>query len=232
MSLPNFDALKDMHDSVNDLLHSPMTKQKIAYRGEEKWVHEVSEASLKMVDACGATKDILLLVKDHLQELQSTFRRISVNETTVVGNQFAAYHHHRKTLKKAILKRLQSLKGMKNKNIAAPIGATAADHCSLVVVVNVLKEVKATTMSIVESLNSLISMPKPNRKSNKEAFKFKLTRVNSLSLWEKCDISTIQTAIKRLEAVEIITENLEAELECMFRRLIRTRASLLNILTN
>ncbi|KAL2499256.1 hypothetical protein Adt_24806 [Abeliophyllum distichum] len=227
MSRANFDALKDMHDSVNDLLHSPMTKQKFVHHGEEKWVHEVSEASLKMVDACGATKDVLLLVKDHLKELQSTFRRISVNETTAVGNQFAVYHHHRKTLKQAILKRLQSLKGMKNKNIAA-----AADHCSLVVVVNVLKEVKATTLSIVESLNSLISMPKPNRKSDKEAFKFKLTRVNSLSLWGKCDISTIQTAIKRLEAVEIIIENLEAELECMFRRLIRTRASLLNILTN
>ncbi|CAI9753346.1 unnamed protein product [Fraxinus pennsylvanica] len=230
MSRPNFDALKNMHDSVNDLLHSSMTKQKIAHHGEEKWVHELSEASLKLVDACGATKDILLLVKDHLQELQSTFRRISVNETTVVGNQFAAYHHHRKTLKKAILKRLKSLKGMKNKKIAAPVGA-AAEHCSLVVVVNVLKEVKATTMSIVESLNPLISMPKPNRKSNKEAFKFKLTRVNSLSLWEKCDIPAIQTAIKRLEAVEIIIENLEADLECMFKRLIRTRASLLNILT-
>ncbi|KAL2522110.1 hypothetical protein Fot_26033 [Forsythia ovata] len=231
MSQANFDALKDMHDSVNDLLHSPMTKQRIVHHGEEKWVHEVSEASLNMVDACGATKDILLLVKDHLKELKSTFRRISVNETTAVGNQFAVYHHHRKTLKKAILKRLQSLKGMKNKNVAAA-AAPAADHCSLVVVVNVLKEVKATTMSIVESLNSLISMPKPNRKSNKDTFKFKFTRVNSLSLWEKCDISTIQTAIKRLEGVEIIIENLEAELECMFRRLIRTRASLLNILTN
>lgn len=47
-----------------------------------------------------------------------------------------------------------------------------------------------------------------------------------------CDVMALQSANKRLEAVEIAIEDLEAELDCMFRRLIQTRVSLLNILTN
>ncbi|XP_009618838.1 uncharacterized protein [Nicotiana tomentosiformis] len=110
MALPNFDALRDMHNSANDLLlHSPLIKREIAHHGQEKWVLEVSETSLRMLDVCSTTKDVILLIKDHLYNLKSTFRRIIFGE-----NKFAAYHCQRKKLKKEILKRLHSLKGMKN----------------------------------------------------------------------------------------------------------------------
>lgn len=57
-------------------------------------------------------------------------------------------------------------------------------------------------------------------------------RVNSFSSWATCDETTLQYANKRLElAVEIAIEDLEGELECIIRRLIRTKVSLLNILT-
>ncbi|KAM3341565.1 hypothetical protein P3S68_026531 [Capsicum galapagoense] len=106
MALPNFDALRDLHDSANDLLHSPMIKREIAHQGQEKWVHEVSETSLKMLEVFATTKDVLLLVKDHLHELKSTFRRISFGD----NNKFTvSFHCQRKKLKKEILKRLHSL---------------------------------------------------------------------------------------------------------------------------
>lgn len=88
---------------------------------------------------------------------------------------------------------------------------------NLVVVVIVLREVRVATMSIAESLMSLMSMPSPNnKKSNKGYFGSKLMRVNSFSSWEKCDEMTLQCANKRLEAVEIGIEYLEGELECRF----------------
>lgn len=87
-------------------------------------------------------------------------------------------------------------------------------------------------MAIVESLMSLMSMPSPKRqKSNKGFFESKLTRVDSLSLWENSDPNMLQEASKRLEGVEVAIEDLEEELDCIFRRLIQTRVSLLNLLT-
>ncbi|KAJ8538166.1 hypothetical protein K7X08_014706 [Anisodus acutangulus] len=222
MALPNFDALRDLHDSANDLLHSPVMKREIAHQGQEKWVHEVSETSLKMLEVCATTNDVLLLVKDHIHDLKSTFRRIRFGD-----NKFAvSFHGQRKKLKKEILKRLHSLKGMKSSKLSL----ASDSKNNLMVVVSVLREVKLATMSIVESL---MSMPSPNNKKLSKGYSFgsKLMRVNSLSSWGKCDAMTLQCVNKRLEAVEIVIEDLGGELECIIRGLIRTRVSLLNILT-
>ncbi|PSS18018.1 Lateral signaling target protein [Actinidia chinensis var. chinensis] len=230
MSTLNFASLRDLHNSVNNLLHLTIIRQSLV---QKQWVDEVSEASLRMLDTCGATKDVLLLVKDHLQDLQSTFRRVSTGEKKV-ESKFEAYYLERKKLKKEILKRLSSLKGMKkSKLMASPMDR------NLGVVVSVLRGVRVTTMAIVESLVSLMSMPSPKRKSKKwifsrksSIFSGKLMRENSISLWRKCDLSVLQSGKERLEAVDNAIEDLEVELECMFRRLIQTRVSLLNILTN
>lgn len=230
----NFDSLNELHDSVNELLSSPGIKLAIIDNGQEKLAHEVSEASLKMADSCAAAKDLLLLAKDHLQSLQSAFRRIAASSDTAAEHNNHTISHHRlprKQLKKAIMKRLDSMKGMKSSFAAA---AEEEDR-SLVAVVKLLKEVRATTLSIVRSLLSLIAIPHPGSKSESgrrdPLFRIKLTRVDSLSFWEKCHVSDIRTMMKRLEEVEMVVDDMGAELEDMFRRLIRTRASLLNILT-
>ncbi|XP_073285976.1 uncharacterized protein [Primulina huaijiensis] len=216
----DFEALRDLHNSVNDLLHSPATKLEIINHGSEKRAYEVSEASLKKADSCGAAKDLLLLAKDHLQHLQFAFRRVSATtESDNAGNQFAPYRLPRKKLKKAILKRIHSIKG---------------DDPNLALVVNLLNEVLVTILSFVKSLTSLISTPnlQEGKSTRMEMFKLKLTRVDSLIIWGKYDAAAIQSVLKRLEAVEVVVEDLEGELEQMFRRLIRTRASLLNIITS
>lgn len=225
----DFDSLRELHDSVNKLLHSPRTKLEINHRGQENWAHEVSEASLKMADSCAAAKDLLLLVKDHLHNLQFAFRRIAADQS---GNLFAPYRLPRKQLKKAILKRLDSIKGMKSTCSAA---LPPQEDQNLGAVVDLLREVRATTLLMVQSLLSLIALPnregKPESARRDNVFRLKLTRVDSLGFWERCGASDVRSAAKRLEEVEIMVEDMEAELEHMFRRLIRTRASLLNILT-
>ncbi|XP_073265526.1 uncharacterized protein [Populus alba] len=147
----------------------------------------------------GFSKDVLLLVKEHLLDLQFTLRRKRVSKPDI-STKIAAYIFYRKKLKKETMKCLKSLKGMKGKSVTSDI--SNVDH-SIIVVVEVLREVRVTTITIVESLLSLISIPWLDQGSN-----------------------------KRLEAVEIAVEDLEVELECMFRRLIQTRVLLLNILTN
>ncbi|KAF3446873.1 hypothetical protein FNV43_RR12053 [Rhamnella rubrinervis] len=222
----NFEALRDLHNTANDLLHmyAPMVQHALVDHRQEKWVSEVSEASLRMLDVCGISKDVLLLVKQHLQDLQLTLRRVGESD---MGDKISAYNYYRKKLKKETVKCLNSLKTMKIKSTISEI--TPVDH-SLTVVEDVLREVRVTTMSAVESLLSLIAIPWLDRKSSsKGSFASKLMRLSRSSLDDTCDV---QSANKRLEAVEITIQYLEVELECMFRRLIQTRVALLNILTN
>lgn len=228
----NFNALRDMHNSANDLLHSPGIQQALIHHGLEKWVNQVSEASLTMLDVCGISKDVLLLVKEHLQDLQFTLRRVSKSADSDIGDKIAAYNRYRKKLKKETFKCLHSLKAMKVKSvITSGMETTAGDH-NLRVVVDVLREVRVTAISAVESLLSLISIPWLDRKSSKGSFPSMFMRSSSQDLYDFCDEMAVQSANKRLEAVEIAIEDLEVELECIFRRLIQTRVSLLNILTN
>ncbi|GKG50049.1 hypothetical protein Tco_0518823, partial [Tanacetum coccineum] len=100
-----------------------------------------------MLDSCGRTKDILFLVKSHIQDLQSTFHRVTLGETSSAEKKFSAYHLHRKDSKKQMFHRLKSLKMTKN-------AATSNEHDDdkLMLVAKVLEEVRETIISLVESL--------------------------------------------------------------------------------
>lgn len=224
-----FDALRDLHNSANDLLHSPIIKRALVHQGQEKWVHQVSEASLRMLDVCGISGDVLLLVKDHVQDLQFNLRKVSTDESDI-ETKIAVYNRYAKKLRKETLKCLHSLKGMRNKSINSSDISPIDDNLSMVV--DVLREVRLTAISVVESLLSLISIPWLERKSAKGCFGSKFMRSNCQRFYDISDEMALQSANKRLEAVEITIEDLEAELKCIFRRLIQTRVLLLNILTN
>ncbi|EEF52829.1 uncharacterized protein LOC8267879 [Ricinus communis] len=230
MSLPDFNALTELHNSANNLLHSPEIQRVLVHQKQEKWVQEVCDASLRMLDVCGISKDVLLLAKEHLIDLQFTLRRKFLSQPNI-NAKIAAYNYYRKKLKKETLKCLRSLKGMKRKSVVISDISTT-DH-KLVVVVEVLREVRVVTVSIVESLLSLISIPWLDQRSTRGSFRSKFfSSTSNQSLYDFCDETALQSANKRLEAVEIAIEDLEVELECICRRLIQTRVSLLNILTN
>ncbi|KAG2698199.1 hypothetical protein I3760_07G139200 [Carya illinoinensis] len=235
MARPNFHALGVLHNSSDgQLVHSPCSvRRALLHQRQEQRVHKVSEASLRMLDACGTAQDVLSLVKEQLKDLQFTFGRGRIGEPEI-GNKIAAYNLGRKMLKIETLNRLNSLKGMKIKGMRNkcinPHLSSIDDN--LKGVVNVLKEVRMTAISIMEVLLSLISISWLDHKSAKWSFASRLVRFNSHRLNIICDLMALQDTNKRLEAVEIAIEDLEVELECMFRRLIQIRVSLLNILTN
>ncbi|XP_014490891.1 uncharacterized protein LOC106753584 [Vigna radiata var. radiata] len=228
MAALDFVALKDLHNSANSLLHSPLVREAFVHEREEKWVDDVSESSLRMLEVCGISKDLLLLVKEHLQELQFTLRRASIGDEGI-EEKISACNRYRKKVKKETLKCLKWLKkGMKSERAVSPM-----NEQKLVLVVDVLREVRVTSISIVESLLSLVSSPWLDSKSGKRSFTSRFVRVSVHSSDDDMsyDAMVIQSANKRLAGVRMAIEDLEEELECMFRRLIHTRVLLLNILT-
>ncbi|CAL1355397.1 unnamed protein product [Linum trigynum] len=234
MALPNFTALRDLHNSANDLLDSRELGGRKTH--ESKWLYQASEASLRMLDVCGVSKDVLSLVKEHLLDLQFTLRGRG-SPRNDVKSKILAYNDCRKKLRKETMKCLKSLRGtMKESKHHHQLSVDKADGGrDLAVVAEVLGEVRGSSVSIVESLLSLISIPwlDDDRRGKMVSFVGRMMmRRRKRRVGDFCDETALQTANKRLEAVEIAIEELESELECMFRRLIQTRASLLNILTN
>ncbi|RDX77685.1 hypothetical protein CR513_42150, partial [Mucuna pruriens] len=216
----DFVALKDLQNSANKLLHSPMVQQALVHEREEKWVNDVSESSLRMLEVCGISKDVLLLVKEHLQELEFTLRRASIGDPGI-EEKITAYNCYRKKLKKETLKCLKWLKGMKSQTVTMQ---PPMNEQKLVLVVDVLREVRVTSICIVESLLSLVSSPWLDSKSGKRSFTSKLVRVNLHSSGYRIhDAMVLQSTNKKLSGVRMAIEDLEVELDCMFRRLIHTR---------
>ncbi|KAL6346920.1 hypothetical protein AAG906_003037 [Vitis piasezkii] len=242
-------GLKDLHDCVDDLLLLPLTQQTLAQHRHEKWVNELLDGSLKLLDVCGTAKDALLQTSKHANELQSSLRRRRGGENGI-STEVGEYLTSRKKVKKAMHKALRNLKGMDNKSSFSPLNKDP----ETLSMVTMLREVEAVTLTVLESLLSSIAAAR-----SKPSSWFVVSKLihhkrvaceeaaGDLSEFEKVDcslftlighktksvnqihIDTIQNALGKLESS---IEDLEEGIEFLSRHLIKTRVSLLNILSH
>ncbi|GMY33276.1 hypothetical protein FCV25MIE_28518 [Fagus crenata] len=185
-----------------------------------------SESTSLLLDVCGIAKDALFQTKECTHELQSIMRRkqgCEIELTREVGK----YLTSRKVVKKAIHKTRKAC---------------------------MLREVEVVTLSILESLLSFIAGPKLRLKSSSWSFVSmlvhpkrvasedaetdtnELEKVNAAlqSLMShkrsKSDyIMHVENMKNWLEESESSIHDLDEMLECLFRHLIKTIVSLLNI---
>ncbi|CBI25904.3 unnamed protein product, partial [Vitis vinifera] len=133
-----------------------------------------------------------------------------------IGN----YICSRKKMNKDAKKLLAAMKKMDKETRASPL---LDQHHQLSAVIEVLGEVNVISISIFQALllflSAPVSKPKPTRWSLVSKFMHKgIVKHENIKELE----STLEASI----------EGLENGLECMFRRLIKTRASLLNIVSH
>uniref|UniRef100_A0A7N0URE9 Uncharacterized protein n=1 Tax=Kalanchoe fedtschenkoi TaxID=63787 RepID=A0A7N0URE9_KALFE len=221
----SFEWLALSQNNANELLQSASVREALVSHRHEMWVCEISEASLTMLDLCGTTKDILLLMKSHLQLLRSKNRR----QCLIAASKKENAAPNLTKLKKEISKCLRSLRCVKKKPAAADIATACRD--SMVVVVGMLRDVRLACIAVLDAIFSLVSASLDEGSSSRGS-------VRSLLLCGRCKIMSEEAAVvmadKRveLEALGMGGEEVEDELECTFRRLIQTRVYLLNILTS
>ncbi|KAK8717200.1 hypothetical protein V6N13_044477 [Hibiscus sabdariffa] len=151
-------CLQDLYDSVDMLLQLPLFQQALAQEQQRKWIEQLSDESLMLLDVCGTAKDALSQTKECTQELQSILRRRPGVEG--LANEVRRYLTSRKAVRKAICKALKNLKHMENKLSSSSFskyGETGA-------VISTLKQVESVTASMLESLLSFISVPEAESK--------------------------------------------------------------------
>ncbi|KAF3434830.1 hypothetical protein FNV43_RR21917 [Rhamnella rubrinervis] len=189
-------GLQDLLDCVNRLLLLPLNQQALSREKHKKWVDQILDGDLRLLDVCNIAKDALLQIKKSTQELQSVFqrRRCSATDLSNEGNETTA-------------------------------------------IVSMLREVQVITQAAFKLLLSFIYESKSQSKSfisnimrsnriGEESQLNEFSRVEAAL--KKSDNLQIENAQNQLEELELCIQDLEEGLQSLFRRLIKTRVSLLN----
>ncbi|XVE93979.1 hypothetical protein REPUB_Repub01dG0241000 [Reevesia pubescens] len=237
-------GLIDLYELVHSLLQLPVTQQSLAQQCNDKQVNELLNGSLRLLDVCGVAKDALLQAKEDTQELQSILRRRGVDDAEFT-NEAKAYLASRKKAKKLINKCLRDLKS--KCDLENDVEATFS----------MLRDVERVTLTVFESLVSYISGTKMQPKSTSWSLVSKLMHSKRVTCegeatdqsnefekvdavlcnlighkTRKCSNMNTENAQIELQKLESSIQDLEDGMECLLRLLIKTRVSVLNILSH
>ncbi|CAI0469102.1 unnamed protein product [Linum tenue] len=230
----NLNSLQVVYDCVDQLFQLSSTQQ--ALINDQKCFNELLDGSLRLLDLCNTAKDALSQMKESVAELQSAIRRRQGG----MEGETRRYLKSRKTVIKAIQK---VLKGMENKK------STSSNN---VETLSMLKEAESAVVKVLECLLAFISQTS-SKPSSWSLFKrvasassenefadvdasLKTNKSKASSENEFAEVDASLKINKSSEEIQLHLKNLqpciqdlEEGVENLFRRLIKTRVSILNI---
>ncbi|KAL5562391.1 hypothetical protein UlMin_032138 [Ulmus minor] len=165
-------GLEDLHDCVDKLLLLPLTQQAFVKGRQEKWVEQLLDGSLRILDVCSAAKDAVLHTKECAREIQSIMRRRRGGEVELTS-EVRKYSASRKVVKKAIQRALSNSKGVEMKSLSSP----SNNDNKTTALVSVLREVEAATLTVFESMLCFVSGPKAQAKLSGWSLVLKLSSI-------------------------------------------------------
>ncbi|CAN0845552.1 hypothetical protein LINGRAHAP2_LOCUS4141 [Linum grandiflorum] len=226
-------GLQDVYYCVDKLIQLPSTQQAMIHDQNELLDNELLDGSLRLLDLCNAAKDALSQMKESVSELQSAIRR---RQGDLVA-ETKRYLNSRKIVKKAIQKALKivkktiqkALKGMENKKSTSTV--TMLKESEYIVV-----EVLESLLSFISQSNSkssswsLVSKLIPAKKNEVAASENEFAQVDACLKTSKSSTSKSSEEIQaHLKNLQPCVQDLEEGVESLFRCLIKTRASILNV---
>lgn len=236
-------SFENLYDCVDELLHLPHTRQVFSRESHEKWVDQTLEGHLRLLDACNTTKQVFSQTKEDLQEILSVLRRRRE------ADDLYSYSISRTKAKKMIHK---SLKRMNcSRHIKRTVVESEKDH-ETIAIISILREVESVTLNLFESFLSYVAGTNVQSGQSRWSLVSRLMHSKrvlydekNLNEFDKVDASLMSlagTKFTNMERVENVQNELremessiqilEEGLECLFKRLIKTRVSLLNMLSH
>ncbi|XP_039051462.1 uncharacterized protein LOC120192817 [Hibiscus syriacus] len=238
-------GLGDLYRCMDDLFNVASTQQVLSIRRREKCVDELLDGYVRLLDICGIARDYMFQIKEHVGALQSAVRRRKGDSS--IENNIVCYASFRKAMKKHAKRLITELKQMDDKLDASSSWLDQDHHFSAVI--RVLRQVNGMNTSVFRSLFSFLSAP-VSSKQTRWSMVAKLMHKGVVACEEKqgivnelesvdaavcrphgLDVEKMQTAHKRLVALESSMEGVVNGVECLFRHLIKARTSLLNIIS-
>ncbi|KNA11260.1 hypothetical protein SOVF_136860 [Spinacia oleracea] len=221
-------GLNDLYKCVEEFLQLPQNQKTVSQTQGENVVEQVLDGSLRLLDICSTSRDVLALSKERLQDIQSVLRRRCSGELDIT-NEVAEYLKTRKSSKKIIKKCLKDINTVEKTNESIAIE-------------NMLKDVQAVSIDVFKSLLSYIGESKKSSWSFSKLVRQRAEKEATTSISEFDVVDATLELINQKKKVNIEMSqlvNLESEvqeidevLESLFRHLIKTRSTLLNVLSN
>ncbi|KAL7155616.1 hypothetical protein ABFS83_03G088000 [Erythranthe nasuta] len=221
-------SLGNLHECINDLIQMPSVQQTLS---QGNWINELLEGSLKLVDLCALSREIVSLTKESVQDLESSIRRNKAG--TATSADVSAYVASRKKIAKMVNKSIKNLKSFDHKS-------TTDNNLW-----TMLKEAESHDLSVLKSVLTLLSGENETSSKTSWSLLSKFTTQNSRVYSESGaeDLSSLniqkstknidsKSMLKQLKSTEMTIQEIEEGLEALFRSLVKTRVSLLNVLSH
>ncbi|PKI56007.1 uncharacterized protein LOC116211098 [Punica granatum] len=257
--LSGLSGLEELYACLDEFLNTTSTRQVVSHNGHESSaIDEILDASVRVLDVCEAVRDIVGEVKEHARALTSAIRRRKWDVS--VESHIVEYTGLRKKVRKDAKRLVTTLKLLDNKLTASSPPFMMLDQDpEFARAVRVLREVNSSTVAVFRSLVSFLWGPamKPKQSGWRVISRLLVHKgtvgceerqeegVNELDCvddslkylllckkgGEEVGKLTSQIVSKQFGNLEVCVGSIEDGLECLFRRLIRSRASLLNIIS-
>ncbi|XVE69633.1 hypothetical protein DITRI_Ditri10aG0005800 [Diplodiscus trichospermus] len=226
--------LKDIHDSLHDILQLPQTRELLSNKRE--WVEKLLEDFLRFIDVYGIFQTSFLALKEEQLAARVALRRKD-------DSKISMYLKGRKKMAKEIAKLISSIRCIERYSLPASAFVSIADT----ELAGVISDVVEVTVSVSLALFNGVSMSFTTRKSSwmgltlsKKAKKVKIEesikeflQMGEANMWglRKKGDEEVRMVLKRMQDLERCIADIENGCEKAFRSFINTRVSLLNTLT-
>ncbi|XP_071688822.1 uncharacterized protein [Rutidosis leptorrhynchoides] len=230
-------GLNDMYESIESFITFP-TSQRLV--GTKQQVNVLLDELVELLDLCSTTKDALSMSMDAANELQSVLRRKRGDNVGLISS-VREYLSLRKNVKNLINKSISHLKKQgslfNSEEGTTPKALKEMGPNTCIVFVSLFSFISGSSsqsktkawFSVSKILgnkrvqwNQVLEKDEVKRVDDELLAVFSLKEVKSASL----DVEVIR---KRLAEMEFILQNLDEQVECLFRHLIKTRVCLLNM---
>ncbi|XP_057771029.1 uncharacterized protein LOC130990811 [Salvia miltiorrhiza] len=204
-------GLRNLYESIDDLLLLPHIQQIVS--------EECVDDYISLLDACSSVKDLISLVKEDLRGLLSSVRRKDVRG---INGYLASRKKSKKMIQKCLKKLRRSSASASSENVSM---LKDAESAAISLLESLLTYTLGTKMQETKSSWSLVSKLMQSKKASDDENEF--NKVESF-----LQLNQENELVNHLKAMDSSIQVVEEELESIFRQLIKTRVSLLNILNH
>ncbi|MCD7448751.1 hypothetical protein HAX54_045692 [Datura stramonium] len=202
-------GLEKLYKCIDDLLNLPKTLQTLSQSLDAKWVNDLLDKSMRLLDVCGTTRELVSQYKENVRGLQSSLRRRKGDSTT--DDSVVRITSFSKKIKRDVKRLVFTLKQMDQETMVPVLLDADQDT---IAVIRALREANAECNSIFQMLLSFLCVPPLKPKQSKWSFLSRLVHKDRIEPEVQEENTSIET---RLETFEAHLDSFENALEATFR---------------
>ncbi|XP_060193015.1 uncharacterized protein LOC132622427 [Lycium barbarum] len=153
-------GLCEVHKCMGDLLNLPLTLQALSQCQNKKWVDEILDKSVRFLDICGTTRDIVSQFKENVKDIQSSLRRRKGDLSMEASS--TNYTSLSKKMKKDAKGLITALKRMDHEEVVAVMEVDQL----VPAVIRMLREVSTMGVLVFQMVLVFLSAPISNPIAN------------------------------------------------------------------